>query len=213
MATAPLFNKGDFIGLDAFCWRQFDDPNYNGTKVVFDKKAFIDKVNEIYRAQQPPLADGYAPFCKHIFIENFAGCLPGSLEVSPDTEPLLKSGYVSRRPEELGVLSRWFPKSKVHHLLKPAKYLDLILYSREQIAKENAAMKRDGSEPVINPEEPEWGLISVKAQDVPRELPMTPITMMRNTLISEGGSGVAIDRAAYGGAVEYWQKNAMIGDD
>jgi Protein of unknown function (DUF3228) len=42
------------------------------------------------------------------------------------------------------------------------------------------------------------------------ETPMQPITVMRNALISEGGSGVAIDRAAYDRSVEYWSKHAPV---
>ena len=50
-----------------------------------------------------------------------------------------------------------------------AEYLDIILYSREQIRKETAAMgkEEDG-------ETAPWGIISVKAQDVDYELPMQP---------------------------------------
>ena len=43
-----------------------------------------------------------------------------------------------------------------------------------------------------------WGIISVKAQSVDYELPMQPITMMRNALgKEEGGSGVGMDRDKY----------------
>ena len=40
----------------------------------------------------------------------------------------------------------------------------------------------------------DYGIISVKAQDVANELPMQPITAMRNSLGKEyGGSGVPLD--------------------
>lgn len=56
-----------------------------------------------------------------------------------------------------------------------------------------------------------WGIISVKAQDEAFELPMQPITMMRNALgRAEGGSGVPIDREAYARSAEYWQGHAAI---
>jgi len=43
-----------------------------------------------------------------------------------------------------------------------------------------------------------WGIVSIKSQDVDYELPMQPITSMRNALGEEhGGSGVPIDRNAY----------------
>jgi hypothetical protein len=56
-----------------------------------------------------------------------------------------------------------------------------------------------------------WGVVSVKAQDVDHELPMQPITMMRNALgKDQGGSGVPVDPAQYAAAVDYWSKNAPI---
>ena len=43
----------------------------------------------------------------------------------------------------------------------------------------------------------------------PEEIPMAPITMMRNALgVEEGGSGVPLDRDAYRRAVEFWDNNA-----
>lgn len=56
-----------------------------------------------------------------------------------------------------------------------------------------------------------WGIVSIKAQDIDRELPMTPITAMRNALgKEEGGSGVPIDRVKYMEAFEYWKDHATV---
>ena len=56
-----------------------------------------------------------------------------------------------------------------------------------------------------------WGVVSVKPQDVDYELPMQPITMMRNALGAEhGGSGVALDAAAYKASADFWNKNAPV---
>jgi hypothetical protein len=53
--------------------------------------------------------------------------------------------------------------------------------------------------------------VSIKAQDVDYELPMNPITAMRNALgEEEGGSGIPIDRKAYKDAVDYWKDHAVI---
>ena len=61
------------------------------------------------------------------------------------------------------------------------------------------------------PSEAPWGIISVKAQDVDREIPMQPITMMRNALgKEEGGSGVPLDRAKYAESVEFWRDHAPV---
>lgn len=53
------------------------------------------------------MVDGYAPFCKHIFVPNFVGAKLGSLPISEQNRGLLRSAYVKRRPEELAVLARW----------------------------------------------------------------------------------------------------------
>lgn len=51
----------------------------------------------------------------------------------------------------------------------------------------------------------------MQAQDEDFELPMSPITIMRNALgAEEGGSGVPLDREAYLTSVKYWDQHAMI---
>jgi len=110
---------------------------------------------------------------------------------------------------QLPVLTRFFPKELVTVADQPplpvAKYLDLILYSREQIKKENAAMGNDS-----NSDSP-WGIVSIKAQDVDYELPMQPITAMRNALgVDEGGSGIPLNREAYMEAYNYWKDHASV---
>jgi hypothetical protein len=90
-------------------------------------------------------------------------------------------------------LKRYFGKEDVE--IKPAKYLDLILYSKEQKQIENHAM--GNTDPNANVDY-DFGIVSVKPSDVPYETPMDPITMMRNALGKEhGGSGVSLDREKY----------------
>ena len=184
---------------------QFDDPEYGGTHIAFDKGDFVTEVERAYRGGQA-LVDGYAPFCKHVFVPNFVGAVVGDMEIDASSKKLLKTGYKARTEEELAVLCRWFDRTDVAP--REAKWLDVILYSREQIAKEAQAMGRPGGDQL--PDAP-WGIISVKAQDVDRELPMQPITMMRNALgKEEGGSGVPLDRAQYQASVAYWANRAII---
>ena len=48
-----------------------------------------------------------------------------------------------------------------------------------------------------------------KYTEQPEDIPMAPITMMRNALgVAEGGSGVALDREAYIRSVAFWEANA-----
>mmetsp|Transcript_4367 Transcript_4367/g.11853 ORF Transcript_4367/g.11853 Transcript_4367/m.11853 type:complete len:257 (+) Transcript_4367:57-827(+) len=210
MATSQpsQFLSGDTFFLDGFALRQWDDPNYGGTRINFDKKQFVEQVHQLFNESGGRLVDGYAPFCKHIFVPNFVGAKVGALEITDSNRHLLGSGYTRRRPEELAVLSRWFKAKDVE--VPEAAYLDLILYSREQLVKEYAAMPSAKGEGVELPNVP-WGIISVKAQNEPFETPMQPITMLRNALgREEGGSGVPIDKEAYNKSVEYWEHHATI---
>ena len=78
-----------------------------------------------------------------------------------------------------------------------ARYLVPILYDRVQMAKEGTPIDAD------------WGIVGCLYTMEPAEIPMVPITMLRNALgVAEGGSGVPIDRAAYDHAVEFWSAHA-----
>lgn len=57
--------------------------------------------------QGAELRDGYAPFCKHIFVPNFVGATLGALPITKANRHLLHCGYSRRRPEEMPVLTRW----------------------------------------------------------------------------------------------------------
>ena len=109
-----------------------------------------------------------------------------------------------------------------------ATWLDVILYSRAQIEKENAAMhdkpttappQQHNHSALIAPHLSttssdaswQWGIVSIKAQTEGAEVPMLPITMMRNALgVEEGGSGVPLDRAKYLQSCEFWEKHANV---
>ncbi|KAI9026141.1 hypothetical protein DFJ74DRAFT_663319 [Hyaloraphidium curvatum] len=190
--------------LDAFCLRQFNDPTYTGTRIPYDPAAFEAKVNELHAAGAP-LVDGYAPFCKHIFVRNFVpGLRCGYAPLTEENRGLVESGYEARTPKELPVLVQYIDRTRFEP--PEATWLDVILYSREQIVEECEAM---GMDPPSS--DRPWGIISVKGQLEDKELSMTPITMMRNALgKAEGGSGVPLDREKYMEAVEFWRRNVPI---
>merc|ERR1712166_1063179 len=126
------------------------------------------------------------------------------MPITPDNQHLLKSEYEARTARELPVLGRWFPRELV--VQPEAKYLDVILYSHDQIVKEN----QETGAPLPSYSSP-WGIISVKPQLEDYETPMAPITMMRNALPKqEGGSGVALSHEKYSQSVAFWTKNAVI---
>ncbi len=143
----------------------------------------------------PPLKvlDGYAPFCTLHVHRNWTSTRCIALPITDDNRHLLRSAYEARSSDELPVLVRWFEG------VEPpvANYLVVILYSREQLAKEGTPIDTD------------WGVVGCLYTAEPEELPMAPITLMRNALgVSEGGSGVPLDREAYRRSVAFWERHA-----
>ena len=58
------------ILLDPFCFKQFEKAA-GSNFIDIDRIEFTAKVNEFYEnAGKSCLKDGYAPFCKHLFIPN-----------------------------------------------------------------------------------------------------------------------------------------------
>jgi hypothetical protein len=150
---------------------------------------------ERYLNEHAPLKvlDGYAPFCKLHVHANWTQTRCLTVPITPENVHQLRSGYEARNKNELSVLVRWFDG------VKPpvASYLVVILYSREQMAKEGTPVDAD------------WGIVGCLATAEPEEIPMAPITMMRNALgVEEGGSGVPMDREAYRRSVAFWERNA-----
>lgn len=137
--------------------------------------------------------DGYASFCKLHVHRNWTSTRCLTTPITDDNRHLLRSAYEARTKDELPVLVRWFEG------IEPpvANYFGVILYSREQLAKEGAPIEAD------------WGVVGCLYTAQPEEIPMAPITMMRNALgVEEGGSGVPVDREAYRRGVEFWERNA-----
>ena len=136
---------------------------------------------------------GYAPFCRLHVHRNWTSTRCLAVPVTDANRHLLRSDYEARTKDELPVLVRWFEG------LEPpvANYLVPILYDREQLAKEGTRTDAD------------WGVVGCLYTMAPDEIPMVPITMMRNALgVEEGGSGVPLDREAYQRSVEFWRTHA-----
>jgi len=180
-----------------FAKRHFN-PGFGGTKILdCSPEQFESALNALTPVSE---ANGYAPFCKHLFLENFTDALDGVAEVTPENEHLLRTGYEARRPEELPVLVRWFDAKDV--TAGKASFLDVVLYTRAHL------VEKEGMQ---IPEGVEWVVISINSAPTPEEAPMNPMTILRNALpLAEGGSGVPLDRDAYMGAVGYWSKWAAV---
>lgn len=201
------------IVLDPFCFKQFE-ASAGAARIDFDQDEFTQRANDFYLAVKDKggLKEGYAPFCKHLFIENFTNTYSTAIEITPENEKYLKSGYNARRETELAVLERWFEKKTLESegafKEQKARFLDLILYSKEQVQEENKDM---GTEDPNKDIDYDYALISVKAQDQDHESPMQPITMLRNSLgKDQGGSGVKLEQDKYKESVAFWSKYATL---
>ena len=138
--------------------------------------------------------NGYAPFCKHLFLVNPTDTRCGFAAITEENRHLLRSGYKARREGELPVLERWLEGVEASR----AKYLDIILYSREQLEEEATA---HGEACDLDPTAM-WGIVNIIGMLTPEELPISPATQFRNALgPTEGGSGIKINPIDYGRAV------------
>jgi len=181
------------IEITKFCLRQWES-SFKGTRMHGRPEGLVALANG---PDAGSLVDGYAPFCKHLFIRNPSATKAGVMAITPEYEPFLRSGYKARREGELPVLSRWFEGIEGPR----AEWLDLILYSREQLLLEGDDVP-----------DADWGIVAINGELFPKETPMLPATMLRNALgVSEGGSGVPLDRDKYLESVAFWEKHALVG--
>lgn len=189
------------IAITDFALRNWE-PGASGTRVEgISPDELVARCNAAVAAGQAPVP-GYAPFCTHLFLENDTPTRCGFAPITPANAHLVRCGYRARRAGERAVLERWFEG------LEPpvASWLDVILYSREQLEAEAAAYPGEGDVPDCD-----RGIVSVIGTLEPREPPMPPITQMRNALgRAEGGSGRPIDRQAYDAAVAFWERHAAV---
>jgi hypothetical protein len=113
------------IVVDDFARRQWKE-DYKGLVIKgMSEDALEEKVNELFQKDSGALKDGYAPFCKHLFVPNFLeGALVDAVPITDDNMHKLRTEYQARKPGELAVLTRWFPLGEVQ--APPATHLDLI---------------------------------------------------------------------------------------
>jgi len=194
------------ISLTPFAIDRHFKPGSAGT-VITDctPELFIERVRIIRERSVVSIVQGYAPFCKLMFVPNWTDAKTGTMPITGDdywSQALyrlyLKTEYKARQEDELPVLVRWLemPEKEVPR----AEYLCLVLYDREQLNKEGTDIG-----------DADYGIVAVLGQMHSQEEPINPATMIRNALgIKEGGSGVPIDREAYMRSVEFWNTHATV---
>jgi len=201
--------KIENVKITDFAKRHFDS-KFGGTKILDSTPEDFERILSLsisalnllptneYSTER--ILPGYADFCKLVVLKNFTTAKTGSLPITIENYQYLRTGYSSRSASELPIMDRWFDLP----LSAPtAKYLVVVLYSKEQLDKE----RKEGEEEFDG----DWGAVAILGQMSSEEEVMKPITMMRNALgIEEGGSGVPIDREAYKKSVDFWSNNATV---
>jgi hypothetical protein len=201
--------KIENVKITDFAKRHFDS-KFGGTKILDSTPEDFERILSLsisalnllptneYSTER--ILPGYADFCKLVVLKNFTDARTGTLPITLDNYQYLRTGFSARTESELPVMDRWFDLP----LSTPkAKYLVVVLYSKEQLDKE----RKEGEEEFDG----DWGAVAILGQMSAQEEVMKPITMMRNALgIEEGGSGVPIDREAYKKSVDFWSNNATV---
>jgi len=198
------------IEFTNFSLRQFS-PTFAGTKlpIKIDEQLgntyytnLLSNITDIWFEWK----DSYQPFCKYLIIKNDIDSIKsGTIKLNWFTKLFIKSGYSSRTPEELSVLSRWV-KLPFWFKRPKAEYLVFVLYSRDQLIKE---LKEN--EVLELSDDCNWGIVAVLGTSEPIPDPMPPITIMRNALgVEEGGNGAKLDHKLYNESVEFWDKYILI---
>lgn len=186
------------VELTQFCMQRHFAVDRPGTVITDQTPAqFLNELNRQLKNGTAKVVDGYADFCKLIFVKNWTNAKAGTLPITDENRHLLKSDYKARTEGELPVLMRWFEGIDA----PVAEWLCVVVYSKEQLEKEDDCVK------LIC----DWGAVAILGQMHDSEEPMNPITMMRNALgTAEGGSGFPLDRAKYMDSVRFWQSHAVV---
>ena len=183
------------VALTDFAIEHHFDPDKPGTTIDISPQDFEAVINGLIVLRNFRIRDGYADFCKLLFVENWTNARAGTLPITDDNRHLLRSGYKARTEDELPVLGRWL---EVDYVPK-SSHLCIVLYNRDQMTREGTDIG-----------EANYGIVAILGQMHNNEEPMPPVTMMRNALgVSEGGSGVPLDREAYRRSVEFWENHAV----
>lgn len=104
------------------------------------------------------------------------------------------SEYSSRQPGEAPQLStNVVGKSK-----SPANFVNIVLYRADVLAEDD-----DRST------DAEWEIISINAAPC-EELPMDPVTMMRNELHLKGGTKASYSKEQYIEAIRFWASHSTV---
>jgi len=164
--------------------------------------AFLDKI--MAKLESAILVDcpqKGMDFCKYAYLSASEIGYEGKSSLALiQKESFFNTGYITRKNDdatELPYLDRWLDALSVEGA--PVKTIAIVLYSKEQLAKEGIAIEAD------------WGIVTAQAEPDDCISPMPPATILRNALgVEFGGNGTPIDREYYNLSVAYWSKWAIV---
>ena len=91
MSTEQGAGKPRALRLEGFAKRQWN-AEYKGLVIQMPMQELEAKVNELYWQNPAALQDGYAPFCKHLFVPCFLeGARAEAVPITDDNKALLLS--------------------------------------------------------------------------------------------------------------------------
>lgn len=180
---------------------------HDGDGIFSTIKENVNVSNKELAYLNKSIVDGYAPFCKLLFVQNFTEAKTGVLPITLENYQYIRHKYSARTKDELPILTTYLQLPPGIEIPR-AEYLCFVVYDKAQIDYEDSLQVAERRENI----DAEWCVVAILGQMEMEEHPMKPITMMRNALgAEEGGSGHKLDREAYMKAVEFWSKNVTIG--
>jgi hypothetical protein len=121
------------------------------------------------------------------------GFFSSLVELTPETELIAK--FAPRREGEASVLTVYARGPKV-----PAKFVDIVLYSKEKLAENHE-----------NSTDADWEIVSIDARAFEGPTPMDPVTMMRNHLNLPGGSKATYSADDFANGTLFWNTKYVNG--
>lgn len=196
--------KKESSGTKLLDWPIEDFTKYVNHIAEWDKDLESDLLR---KSRQCPWIEKHAEwqFCKYLILPlqyhniNIQNIYTGQVRNSLEIQPFIRTGYVSRNESELEYLSRWveLPYGFKSEL---AKYLIVILYSKEQLDLE---AKKTGDESITA----EWGVVGLIGSIDGKIPPPPPSTILRNSMDPKyGGNGTPFNPTEYAESCKYWQE-------
>lgn len=194
------------IQLTNFALRHFRE-SFAGTKVTdISPENFVKKINR-EEITNIPIINTSKPFCKLQPVRNFTNARVGTMRITMDNYQYLHTSYSARTAGELPTLTRFF--SIPYQFIPKAKYLMLVLYTREQLLSEHIENCNDSEFELDN--DTDYGIVAILGQSHRYEEPMKPATMIRNHMGRQyGGSGHPLDENEYLTSVAFWSKHEIV---